>query len=221
MREPEPDHLLKPVDRFKWTETLAQKALCNCLDVYKHKVFPNVMLGAGEMDLAVLSARRYLTEIEIKLTRADWQADKLKQKWLPKNASQRSIVKYFAYAVPVELMNAMPEDIDPHAGIVCLFWDHLPRARDKQWKIWGQWAKQPTAIPGAQPLSDEIYQQLMVSMYHRYWRQIQGMSVFDERLLPVPEPQQIGDSTNPLDSPLTATECRSGDADDPHARPAG
>ncbi len=193
--EPPPDSLLKRDQQFKWTEQRAQKALINCLDIHINQAFPNVMLGGGEMDLAVLSKRRYLTEFEIKLTPVDWRRDKLKDKWLEKNAHHRQVVKYFCFAVPVELMNAMPEDLDPNAGIVALFWDYTTRGRidqtEKRWKVWGQWVKQPTAIKHAQPVAEDIYRQLLMSVYHRYWNQIYTMSVLDPRLMPMPEPDDV------------------------------
>ncbi len=186
--EPVPDYLLKPVDRFVWNEARAQKALINCVDVHQHQAFPNVMLGGGEMDLAVLTPAGYLTEIEIKLTARDWRDDKLKDKWLPKYAAARRQVKYFCYAVPVELMKDMPEDLVPEAGIIGLFWEYESRRQlSPKWKCWGQWAKQPKPFKGAQKVSDEVRQTLLLSVYHRYWRQLYGMSAVDPRLLPMPE----------------------------------
>jgi hypothetical protein len=190
VEEPVPDYLLKPADRLTWTEPLAQKALINCLDPYKNQVFPNVMLGGGEMDLAVLTKAGYLTEVEIKLTPRDWRDDQYKEKWLPKYAAARQVVKYFCYAVPVELMNAMPEEINPNAGIIALFWEYSIRGRGdpQRWKVWGQWARQPTPFKGATKVTPDVRQQLMLSLYHRYWRQLGRLTVHDDRLLPLPEP---------------------------------
>lgn len=66
-----------------------------------------------EADLFVISKSRFATEVEIKLTIADWRADAKKFKH-----QSHKYVKYFYYAVPEELITKSPDDIDPRYGLI-------------------------------------------------------------------------------------------------------
>jgi len=58
-----------------------------------------------------VTREQYGTEIEIKVSRADWRADALKDKW----AHMPGWVTRLIYAVPAEL--GIPEWVHPKAGI--------------------------------------------------------------------------------------------------------
>lgn len=66
-----------------------------------------------EADLFVISKSRYATEIEVKLTLSDWKADFKKKK----HATLKWI-KYFYYAIPEELADKIPNEVDPRYGII-------------------------------------------------------------------------------------------------------
>ncbi len=86
---------------------------------------PNVTYGFNwgnwESDLLVVSKSGYLTEVEVKVTLADWKADKKKawfkttNWWDPRFKS----LTYFYYAAPAELAQRWPEvGIPDFAGVL-------------------------------------------------------------------------------------------------------
>lgn len=88
-----------------------------------------------EADLLACSKSGYLTEVEIKVTVADWKADKHKRKWTtldyngPYPGSWNRI-KYFYYAAPEKLARRWPEfDLPDFVGIIAV--------KDETQKIWG------------------------------------------------------------------------------------
>lgn len=88
-------------------------------------VVPNVSWGLipWEADLLVLSKARYLSEIEIKISMADWKADLAKTKFRPDAYSEyerpEKLVKFFWYAAPPELAKRFEEvGIADTAGVL-------------------------------------------------------------------------------------------------------
>ena len=95
-------------------------ALAHFLDYRTNLIVPNVHWGTNfhECDLLVVSRAGYLTEIEIKISRADLKADK--KKWHEHKGSQ---IKRLFFALPSYLENSI--DLVPdRAGII------LVRPRD-------------------------------------------------------------------------------------------
>lgn len=66
-----------------------------------------------EADLFVVSKSRYATEIEVKTSLADWKNDFKKKKH-----QTLKWIKYFYYAVPEELADKIPDEVDPRYGII-------------------------------------------------------------------------------------------------------
>lgn len=68
-------------------------------------VVPNVSWSMlpWEADLLVCSKAGFLTEVEIKVSMADWKADFLKKKFVRWNDSGSKLIKYFYYAAPEKL----------------------------------------------------------------------------------------------------------------------
>jgi len=90
-------------------------ALSSWLDYRANLIVPNVywgMPGFHECDLLVVSKAGYLTEIEIKITRADLRADA--KKWHGHNSNR---IKRLFFALPEYLESAI--DLVPErAGII-------------------------------------------------------------------------------------------------------
>jgi len=92
-------------------------------------VVPNVCWGFGihECDLLVMTPHGYLTEVEIKISRADLIADKKK-----KHGHQSDIIKLLYFAIPEKLLKDI-EHIPTHAGILVVSESSYGSYRD--WKI--------------------------------------------------------------------------------------
>lgn len=72
------------------------------------------MFGWGEADLIALSRAGYLTEGEIKISRADFLNDKKKAKWKDNEAGKewKKDIKQFYYIVPEELKDFALENTE-------------------------------------------------------------------------------------------------------------
>jgi hypothetical protein len=72
-------------------------------------VIPNVSWGflSYEADMLVVSKSRYCTEIEIKISVADWKKDFEKRKHLNGRSDER--IKYQYYAAPIKLAEKYAE----------------------------------------------------------------------------------------------------------------
>lgn len=87
-------------------------------------VVPNVSWGLidHEADLLAMSKTGYLTEVEIKVSFADWKADLAKRKWKSAKWSgkyQSGMIKRFYYAAPAALAVRHAElEIPDFAGVV-------------------------------------------------------------------------------------------------------
>lgn len=109
------------------------------------------------MDYALVTKpARYLWEIEIKMTAADWRADEHKRKWLSKS---RHLVSRFFYAVPPELLDNIPTFVGPEIGLLAIHPGHISAAR-------------PARVSKAAPaLTDKQLMTLLESTHFRFWRE--------------------------------------------------
>lgn len=99
----------------KWT---AQRILYRLLmgsRMRQNKVMYEFDIGGGRADLAVITPSMYVTEYEIKVSLADWNADRDKAKWA---SDHRKYIKHFFYAIPETLEKKIPDWLPPEAGIV-------------------------------------------------------------------------------------------------------
>lgn len=94
-----------------------QNALIRHFNFMQQLIVPNCSFAAGECDLLVISANDYATEVEIKVSLADWQNDKSKAKWAHED---RSKITRFFYAVPWYLADKCPEWVPSWAGIIAI-----------------------------------------------------------------------------------------------------
>ena len=83
-----------------------------------HVIVPNItwgMMFPFELDLAIMTNKGYLYEVEIKTSRADLIRDKNKQKW--KGMYPIGRIKKLWFAIPEKLMKSI-EHIPERAGVL-------------------------------------------------------------------------------------------------------
>lgn len=140
---------------FPFTEGRAVCALARYFDWSRNMMFPNVHFCGGEMDLAVVTRSRYLWEVEIKRTLADWRADEHKDKW---SKPVRRYVSRFYYAVPPKLQGQVPAFVPPEAGLLVIDGWHVREVRTARRRV-------------SPKLTHEHMHTLLASTYNRFWRQ--------------------------------------------------
>lgn len=99
----------------QYSEESIQQALSRYFDWRKVKCYRNVLWGHGITDFLVVSHAGYATEVEIKISRSDWQADVQKEKW--KHPQKSSM---FYYAVPHPLLVQVPVWVRPEWGLMAI-----------------------------------------------------------------------------------------------------
>jgi hypothetical protein len=135
-------------------------------------VIPNAYWGIGlswEADLIIVSARRFLTEVEVKVSRADFIADAAKDKHRLTDSRR---IKSFYYAMPAEVWESS-KDVwrAPGAGVITVAEDTA------KYKLGFDVVK--FEIPAhqrrdAEPMADHHFAKLGNLMSLRYWAQFQN-----------------------------------------------
>ena len=109
-----------------WHELRVTRALVERGGVFDYgKQFvcvPNVTtFSAWEADLLVASKAGYLTEVEVKISKADWRADKGKTSKFNRLGQPGGRTKFFYYAAPAELARQWEEiGIPAWAGVIAV-----------------------------------------------------------------------------------------------------
>lgn len=104
-------------------------------------------LGAGNPDLIGVLPNRYLAEIEIKVTLADFKRDAAKAKW---NSAYYKRPRLFYYAVPPELVKKVTPLLPKGAGLLTFH----TNGRDPITRLPGvEIMKKPTADREAKPIT--------------------------------------------------------------------
>jgi len=149
----------KPVEQPKLTEALVAETLAMKFDWFRNYIFTNVYFGLYEMDVAIITPAMYLWEIEIKLTRADWLKDEKKRKW---NSPGRTKVSRFYYAVPIELVEEIPEFVTTETGIIGI----------KYHPYNGMYFTEPirSAVRIDVKITQAEFNDFMKKIYFKYWR---------------------------------------------------
>ena len=109
-------------------------------------------------DFIVITKHGYLTEIEIKVTAADWKRDLKKSKW---NGS-RPFVSRFYYAIPETLADMEPPGLPEGSGIMV-----VRGARFRDFVS----VRRPAKRFKAQKISEKRIQAAFRNSYFRYWNQ--------------------------------------------------
>lgn len=90
-------------------------AIMRFFDYRMNIIVPNLSWGMlkYEADIVVLSWSNYASEIEIKISKADFKADFKKQHY-----HNSEYFKYFYYAVPAEMQDFALENLPEGAGLI-------------------------------------------------------------------------------------------------------
>lgn len=163
---------------MKWTADIVTFAVAR--DIFnwrKFLVVPNVSWGLlpHEADLLAMTDAGYLTEIEVKVSKADFLADREKYKHrLAEARGQHELIKEFYYAMPWSVWDkCKPEDLPTGAGLILVGrgeYDKQTQARIQQ---------APVVNFRARKARDDERIQLMRLGYMRYWSRMEAV----ERLL--------------------------------------
>ncbi len=146
----------------KWHAGRMLFALARHFDFMRNKMVPELEISGSGLreDLVIISAAGYATVVEIKVTRADWQADQHKRRWPSKHIAR------FFYAVPLHVYRGgVPAHVPEHCGILTVQWggrDHhgydsvSERRAAQRMKV--------DKIPA------DRMRRLDENFYYRYWR---------------------------------------------------
>lgn len=148
-------------------------ALARYFDWWQNKLITEFEIDGLREDLVIVSRAGYATVVEIKVTRADWQADRHKSRW----PSER-IARFF-YAVPLELyQQGIPEHVPPHCGVLTI-------RRGGNWRHFDTVAEVRAARRlQALKLKDQQIAAIERAFYYRFWRQ--HMELEQRRLVDFP-----------------------------------
>lgn len=80
----------------------------------RNHIFPEWYVDGGIADLVLLTKAGYLTEVEIKISLSDWNADQHKRKF---NRDRPHVSRFF-YAIPETLEGQIPQWIPDTAGLI-------------------------------------------------------------------------------------------------------
>lgn len=136
-----------------------------------HVVVPNVSWGWNlnyEADLIVISKANICTEIEIKISKADFDADKNKGKWV---RPQDPRIQKFYFAVPEELVEHVLANSKPEQGVISV--SIHPKYRLPQSKI----VRKAVLRPNTRKPREAELQKILHLGNMRYW------SIFEKERL--------------------------------------
>lgn len=92
-------------------------ALARHFDWFRNRMMTEWYIDGGQADLIFVSKAGYVTEIEVKISRADWKKDASKSKW----QRPRPHIARFFYAVPESLLaEGLPDWCPPEAGVLAV-----------------------------------------------------------------------------------------------------
>lgn len=112
----------------------------------------------GQADLLFISRAGYVTEIEIKTSFSDWNADQFKEKW----KRPRPHIARFFYAVPLALVDRIPAWIPEERGIIS-----LEASKTRGYPII-RTVREAKRFK-AQKISDNEILRMYASCYRRFW----------------------------------------------------
>lgn len=153
-----------------WDSHRITIALARWFNWFNNRVMTEWDIGGGRADLIVISRAGYVTEVEIKVSRYDWEQDRTKRKWLTEpDLAQRVVygsrddISRFFYAVPETIVGFVPEWIPEGVGVLMI----------RRRKSGGDSVVQvrPAARrKGAKKLNEQEWERIQTNCYMRYWR---------------------------------------------------
>jgi hypothetical protein len=163
-----------------WHSGRILNALARYFDWQRNTLMPEYEIG-GRADLVVITPARYLTEVEIKITVADWKNDRFKAKWAtePEKApnpgweqfnqrifqnlqKRREHVSRFFYAIPETIERKIPDDLPEGVGVIV-----VRSSKDNGYDL--VTVAREAVRRKSTKLSEEEFQSIMRTCYYRYW----------------------------------------------------
>lgn len=133
-------------------------ALARHFDWFRNRMMPEYSIDGGQADLLFVTKAGYVTEIEIKVTIADWRKDRNKAKW----RRPRPHIARFFYAVPAPMVkDGLPDWLPVGAGVLAVHdgaegYDYVREVR-------------PALRVKAEKLSEIQYRHMLERCYYRFW----------------------------------------------------
>lgn len=143
-----------------WHSGRVLYALVRHFDWFQNSMMTETFIDGGIADLVVVTKAGYLTEIEIKISLSDWNADRTKDKF----KKPRPTISRFFYAIPETLESKVPDWLPAGTGVLV-----IRSGRD-------EWASDTvTEIRAAkrtrgQKVDDDWLRLFTRNAYHRFWR---------------------------------------------------
>jgi hypothetical protein len=161
-----------------WHAGRILEALAHYFDWQRNFLMPEYEIG-GRADLVVITRARYVTEVEIKISLADWRADRDKIKWrLDKVNSpvdkgylsaRRAHISRFFYAIPETLEHKIPADLPVGVGIIVVR-DQQNRYGHDRIDVLREAVRRKST-----PISEQEFNRIMLTCYHRYWHVLRNL----------------------------------------------
>lgn len=142
-----------------------QNALYKFLSIKGHEfIIPNIYLSGGvwsEADLISVTKAGYISEYEIKISRADFKADLKKRKHHFFEKNNRCFQRYFWFVTPDGLVK--PEEIPNYAG-------HIEVSKPRRYDPWFRCSvkKNPMRLSG-EKINDRQKEKIYRGYMLRYW----------------------------------------------------
>lgn len=151
-----------------WTADAIARAIGRSVFPWRDYVLvPNVSWGMlpHEADLIAVSESLWLKEVEIKISKADFLADRKKWKHaMAARMGQHHLVSEFYYAMPGSIwQKCKPEDLPEGAGLILV----SPEYRAGDLRAWVE--KKAEHNPSSRKLNPKEHYQAMRLGYMRYW----------------------------------------------------
>ncbi len=132
--------------------------------------FQNTMItewpiDGSQADLLVISKAGYATEIEIKVSMADWNADRKKPHW---NSARPHVARFF-YCIPHTLADKIPEWVPAHVGILVVY-ERSPVPGSTLIPLDGVRCLRNARRMKAQKMPDDTLSQIYRACYYRLWK---------------------------------------------------
>lgn len=151
---------------------MIQSLLAFYFEYWKNPVIPNCFIGSGypqyEMDLAVVTRAGYLIEVEIKLSKADFMADRKKEKW-----SKLKCTRLY-YCVPQALEEKIRPHLEERFGLIII---KDPEEYFSRHRVQG--VKKAQKIKGSVPLDQHEIAHMLMKNNIRYWKESKQLNSED------------------------------------------
>lgn len=142
-----------------WNAGRMLYALARYFDWWQNRMMTEVVIDGGRADLVFMTKAMYLTEVEIKISLSDWNADRSKDKF----KKPRPHVARFFYAIPETLQSRIPAWLPEGAGILVVY-------EQNRWADGVREFRAGRRYAGAQKVPPLLFDQWRDAAYYRFWR---------------------------------------------------